>query len=68
MKKNLSKAVRKAEARDRVTAVPNEDLVVVLGSFTSVSTAPVGTVGTIEEGTIKAPACNKPHVEYPTSA
>lgn len=64
MKKNLSKAVRKAEARDRITAVPKEDLVVVLGSYTADGTIRVGTV----EGPIAIAACDKPHVEYPTAA
>ncbi|HSN86102.1 MAG TPA: hypothetical protein VL025_05055 [Thermoanaerobaculia bacterium] len=62
--KKLSAAVRTAAARERVTAIRNEDLVVVLGSYTVDGTVRIGVV----EGPIATPTCNKPHVEYPTAA
>lgn len=63
--KKLSEAVRTAAARERVTALRNEDLVVVLGSYTDDG---ITKIGGIVEGPIATPTCNKPHVEYPTAA
>jgi hypothetical protein len=62
--KKLSEAVRTAAARERVTAIRQEDLVVVLGSYTDDGITRIGVV----EGPIATPTCNKPHVEYPTAA